>query len=213
MKNVVGMDFDETLFMTLDAWGESYTKLTGNKFTYPSDYDFSHMDETERKNMWLARTVDMYYSDLVYPNADAMWLVDWFEDHGWQVVVPTHDTETFVEVKEQLLAAYYPTLSGRLVLAKDKWAAIPMMSLLIDDAPHSRASAYPARNYNKGVPAHLRFEDLREVPERLGLSDWKVDQYCGGLTYKTRSSGLSYVMPVTHPMHRPWKQKLLNPYA
>lgn len=205
MTNVVGFNFDETLFMTLDAWGESFTKATGIPFVTPTEYDFSDVfDPYTAGQFWKARTPDLYRSDLVYPNADAMWLVDWFLDHGWEVVVPTHDTEPFVGVKTELLSVYYPELVGKLVLAKDKWAAIPGMSLLIDDAPHSKASAYPARPYNKNVPAHLRFEDLREVPRRLGLADWKVDQFLNGLVSKPRTAGLSYVEPMPDPLHRPW---------
>ena len=175
---VCGIDFDQTMFEILDAWGQAYTERTGNPFTEPNEYDFSDvMDEGQQAEMLASRTPAVYESSLVRPFDDAMWLADWLLDHGWTVAVLTMDTQPFVAVKVKLLERWFPRLSRNMVVAKDKWGAVPGMRFLVDDNPASCATVYPARPTNACVDQVRRLEDLRDLPEHLRLSDWKVTSF------------------------------------
>jgi 5'(3')-deoxyribonucleotidase len=201
-----GIDFDETLFRVMDAWAESYNQLTGKVFPGSVEYDFSDVfDPYSAAEFFRCRVPELYDSPLVQPRADTLWLVEWLLDHDWEIAVITHDTKPFISRKANLICEYYPRLKNSLLMmAKDKWSALPGMTMLIDDSPHSNATVHPAMPYNVGC--RNRVEDLTEVPRLLNLPGWLTDEYMKTLAWSAPAGHWSSFSP--DQIDRAWKRSV-----
>lgn len=170
-RRIIGLDFDETLFWTNKSWLLAFERRTGYKADWDAikGWDFSPAVPAELlPELMACRTPDIY--ELCWPAPDALDAVRELHAQGHSLVVVTHDTPEFVKVKARLLRWFYPMLVGRLVVAKNKWEAVPGMNLLVDDAEHNNPSFLVARPWNESAAAKYgdrRIKDLRDLPKRF----------------------------------------------
>lgn len=171
-RRVIGLDFDEVLFWTNKSWLLEFERRTGYKAEWDAikGWDFSPAVPAELlPELMACRTPAIY--EMCWPAPDALDAVRELHRQGHTLVCITHDTPEFVKVKARLLRWFYPMLVGRLVVAKNKWEAVPGINLLVDDAPHNNPSILVARPWNEAEGhkwGDRRIADLRELPRRFG---------------------------------------------
>lgn len=166
----IAWDFDETLFWTNRSWLHALELRTGFKAKW---YDIKNWDFTPavpaelRPQLMACRTPELY--ETCWPAPDALDAVRILHLKGYNQIVVTQDSIEFVEVKRRLIRWFFPMLVGKIVIAKDKWAAAKF-DILVDDAAHNNPTFLVARPWNEAAAEQWgdrRVSDLREVARRL----------------------------------------------
>ena len=170
-RRVIGLDFDETLFWTNKSWLDVFNERTGYGARWEDikGWDFSPAVPRElMPELMACRTPAIY--NRCWPAPDALDAVRELHAQGHNLVVITHDSREFVQAKARLLRWFYPMLVGRMIIATDKWAAVPGINLLVDDGVHNNPSILVGRPWNEAEGQRWgdrRLTDLRELPKRF----------------------------------------------
>lgn len=169
---IIGLDFDEGLFSTNVVWLNELRRHTGHAADYDQilNWNFTPAVPLELNSILLGcRTPQMYR--LVRPMPGAVSAVAELAEQGHTLVCVTQDTRPFVQIKAELLRWHFPGVRY-MVIAKDKWAAVPGMHALVDDAPHNNPTNIVPQPWNspKGSAswADRQYAFWRDLPHRFG---------------------------------------------
>lgn len=169
------IDFDETLFGVNKAWVQKYND------TYHEGYPVKSAKRVEYwswgpeftgdevKQLFALRTPDLYqlYRHLIWPEPGSVEAISLLEEVGYLVCVITRDKSPFAVVKQRLLQQHFPTLSDKLVIAKNKHEVISTESLLIDDYYGNEPNILLSKPHNRHVRHMYRMNSWKEITEYL----------------------------------------------
>jgi 5'(3')-deoxyribonucleotidase len=164
---IVGLDVDGLLLDIHSPWLAKYNRLSGDHLRVEdiTDWDITRFVRPGWEGLIEGlRTPDLY--DLCRPVAGARQGVEALLDRGYRLVVITHDYPSHLGTKVAALGEFFPSLR-RIVFAKEKWATVPGIDLLIDDGAHNRPSILLNQPWNlraKLGPGQVRANAWGDIP-------------------------------------------------
>lgn len=147
---LIGIDFDSTLF-TNWHWLDAFRRETGLAVCYDQikNWDFSPAVPSYLVGILQQCRTPLTYEDAT-PEPGATIAVRVLHSAGHRLVVITHDSVAFLGAKKRALANWFPELT-ELILAENKWAALPEMDILIDDGLHNCPTIVFSQPWNEGA--------------------------------------------------------------